>query len=412
MMKISTVIVGAGQAGLAMSHCLSERSVPHVILERGEVANSWRRERWDSLRLLTPNWQSRLPGFAYSGPSADGFMSMQDVIAYLDDYAAFSDAPIEERTEVLNVTSDAGGYRIGTTRGEWVCENLVLATGACNVANVPACAKAAPAGLIQITALDYRNPDQLMPGGVLVVGASASGLQIAREIRQAGHEVILAVGEHIRMPRHYRGRDIQSWMDLAGVHSARTDEVEDIERARRLPSLQLCGSSASQFMDLNSLRSDGIQIAGRLADVRGGKALFSGSLANQCALSDLKMNRLLAQLDDWIEAQRWQDDLPPPERFAPTDVPEAPKLSLSLTDSHIRTIVWATGFRPDYSWLQLPVLDRKGRLEHRDGHVGPGLYALGLPFMRRRNSTLIDGVGKDAAELADHIATRKDRRAA
>ncbi|QKV17363.1 NAD(P)-binding domain-containing protein [Oricola thermophila] len=411
MRRISTVVIGAGQAGLAMSHCLSQRGIAHVVLERGEVANSWRRERWDSLRLLTPNWQSRLPGFAYAGPDPDGFMSMPEIVGYLGDYAAASAAPVEPFTTVRSVTAEGGGYRVSTDRGEWSCRNLVIATGACAVANVPALAAGLPGDILQLTPFGYRGPGQLPPGGVLVVGASATGVQLADEIRAAGHEVTLAAGEHIRMPRHYRGRDIQWWMERAGIHGTTIDEVDDIDRARRVPSLQLVGSSARQFLDLNALQGDGIEIVGRLAGIRDGRVLFSGALANHCALSDLKMNRLLAALDDWA-LQEGLDGLDPAERFDPTACPSAPRLACDLSRGRYRTVIWATGFRPDYAWLHLPVFDARGRLAHRGGHVLPGLYVLGLPFMRRRNSALIDGVGADAEVLADHITRTRGRMAA
>lgn len=411
MKSIQTLVIGAGQAGLAMSRCLSDRGVAHVVIERGEVAHSWRHERWDSLRLLTPNWQSRLPGHAYAGPDPDGFMSMPEIIGFLGDYARASRAPVEERTRVLRVSRIGGGYRIETDRGDWLCRHLVLATGACALANLPACAAALPDGIAQLSPLSYRNPAQLDPGGVLVVGASASGVQLAAEIRAAGHEVTLAAGEHIRMPRSYRGRDIQWWMDRSGMHDTPLAEIDDIDRARRVPSLQLVGSAERRFVDLNALQAEGIELVGRLAAIRDGQALFSGALANHCALSDLKMNRLLGAIDDWADANV-SAPLPAPERFAATLLPPSPRLSHDLTRGRFRTVIWATGFRPDHRWLDLPVFDRKGRLAHREGRIAPGLYVLGLPFLRRRNSALIDGVGADAAHIADHILDTRSRQAA
>lgn len=411
MKRVSTLVIGAGQAGLAISRCLSDRSVPHVVIERGDIANSWRRERWDSLRLLTPNWQSRLPGFSYEGPDPDGFMSMPEIIRYLDAYAAASAAPVELSTTVLSVTAEAGGYRVATDRGDWVCDHVVVASGACNIANVPALAAGLQNSITQLTPFRYRGPGQLPPGGVLVVGASATGVQLAAEIRASGREVTLAAGEHIRMPRHYRGRDIQWWMEQAGIHAATVEETDDIERARRVPSLQLVGSSARQFLDLNALQADGVEIVGRLAGIRDGVAQFSGSLANHCALSDLKMNRLLATLDTWAE-NRAVSGLAPVERFEPTRCPPVPRLTLDLARGQFATVIWATGFRPDHRWLDLPVFDAKGRLAHDGGLVAPGLYVLGLPFQRRRNSALIDGVGADSEAHADHIVRNRSRIAA
>jgi putative flavoprotein involved in K+ transport len=411
MKRTDTIVIGAGQAGLAMSRCLSDRGIRHVVLERGEIAQAWSARRWDSLKLLTPNWQSRLPGFAYTGNDPDGFMSKDAVAAHLRRYAAISNAPVEERTRVRSVTADYAGFRVETDRGGWVCSSVVLASGACSVATVPGFAAGLPEGIASLTGLDYRSPGQLWPGGVLVVGASATGVQLAAEIRAAGHEVFLSAGEHIRAPRSYRGKDIQWWMDSAGILATKAREVDDLARARRVPSLQLVGSARRMFFDLNMLAEGGVEIVGRLSAIRDGTALFSGGLANHCALSDLKMNRLLDTFDAWAE-RRSPEGIAPPERFGPTRVPAAPRVSLDLTGGRVRTIIWATGFRPDFSWLHLPVFDRKGGLIHQEGRVAPGLDVLGLPFMRRRNSALLDGVGADAAALADEIERHGSRLAA
>lgn len=405
MRHTKTLIIGAGQAGLAMSHCLTERSVEHVILERGQVANSWRKERWDSLRLLTPNWQSRLPGFTYSGPNPDGFRTMPETIAFLDRYAETINAPVEIETEVLSVRQQKDGYHVSTNKGEWRCRAVVLASGACNIANVPPCAAELPEGVKSLTPLDYRNPAQLDDGDVLVVGASASGVQLANEIQRAGRKVFLATGEHVRVPRTYRGKDIKWWMDVTGAMDLDLNDVDDITRARHVPSLQLIGSPAHETISLNSLQVAGVTVAGRLMGFANGFAQFSGSLANVCSLADLKMNRLLDSIDAWIEANDMAADVEPSYRLRPTDVPSEPLLNLDLSKANIKTVVWATGFRPDYSWLDVPVLDGKGRLRHDGGVVdAPGLYAMGLPFMRRRKSSLIDGVGDDARDLSEHLA--------
>ena len=402
MRQIHTLIIGAGQAGLAMSRCLSDRAIPHVLLDRGEIGNAWRHARWDSLTLLTPNWQSRLPGFAYSGPNPDGFMSMDGIVGHLETYARISRAPVETRTSVLGVSAEGQGYRVETDHGDWLCRNLVMATGARGATFVPGFAAALPDHITQITPLDYKNPAQVQQGGVLVVGASASGVQLAAEIADAGHDVVLSAGHHIRVPRFYRGRDIQWWMDVSGINDMSIRDVDDPVRARRVPSLQLTGTQSRRLTDLNTLQQKGVEITGRLAAIRDGKALFSGSLANAAALSDLKMDRLLAGFDAWAE-ETGTRTLLPPERFEPTRLPEAPRLALDLMDGRIRTIVWATGYRPDFSYLNLPVFDRKGQLMHADGRVAPGLCVLGLPFMRRRKSALINGVGGDASAHADHI---------
>jgi putative flavoprotein involved in K+ transport len=407
--RVTTVIIGAGHAGLAMSQCLRTRSIDHVILERGEVAHSWKHERWDSLRLLTPNWLSRLPGYRYEGPDPDGYLTMPETIAFLERYASVTSAPVHPHTEVTSVRTNSNGYHVQTTQGEWEARTVVLATGACNKAHVPPLAAAMPDGMASVTSQDYRNPGQIAPGGVLVVGASASGTQIAEELQRSGHAVTIAVGEHIRAPRVYRGRDIKWWMDAAGVLDDPYDEVDDLNRARHVPSLQLAGSAERRTVDLNHLGALGVRMVGRLVGFADGKAQFSGSLPNQCALSDLKMNRLLDRIDAWATEHGLDGAVDPPHRFEPTLVPHDLPIALDLRQAGIRTVMWATGYRPDYSWLEVPVLDRKGRIRH-DGGVAaaPGLYVIGLPFLRRRKSSLIDGAGADAQDLSEHLARTLD----
>jgi len=404
-MRADVIVIGAGHAGLAMSRRLAERSIDHVVLERGEVANSWKTERWDSLRLLTPNWQSRLPGFGYTGDDPHGYRTMPETIDFLERYADAISAPVRTHTAVTSVRRIEEGYAVQTSRGAWRSRAVVLASGANNLPNLPALAGELPAGVASVTAHQYRNPGRLEEGGVLVVGASATGVQLADEIQRSGRPVTLAVGEHIRMPRRYRGRDIQWWMDAAGILDLRYDEVDDLRRAREVPSLQLTGNDEGRALDLNALSAIGVRLAGRLAGLRDGKALFSGSLANQAALSDLKMNRLLDAVDAWAAGNGLDADVPPPERFEPTRIGPSPLLSLDLSAGGIRTVLWATGYRPDYSWLEVPVFDRKGRIRHDGGVVdSPGLYLIGAPFLRRRKSGLIDGAGDDARELAAHLA--------
>ena len=404
---VTTVVIGAGHAGLATSRCLTGRSIDHVVLERGEVANSWRRERWDSLRLLTPNWQTRLPGYRYDGGDPDGFMTMAEVIAFVSRFAAFTNAPVRTRTAVTSVTRFDSGYHIVTNSGELRCRTLVVASGACNLPHVPALRQAVPASVESFTPFDYRNPDQLPSGGVLVVGASATGVQLADEIHRSGRPVTLSVGEHVRLPRTYRGRDVLWWMEMSGVWDQRYDEVDDLVRARRLPSPQLVGTPGRTTLDLNVLSAVGVELVGRLAMIRDGQALFSGGLRNQFALADLKMERLLDTFDEWVRTSSLDAEVGPPERFEPTRVPPSSRLSLNLESGEIRAVVWATGFRPDYSWLHVPVVDRKGHLAHEGGVVveSPGMYAIGLPLLRRRKSTFICGAEDDARHVVDHLAT-------
>ena len=406
MPTITTVVIGAGHAGLAMSKCLTDHSIDHVLIERGEVANSWRTERWDSLRLLTPNWQSRLPGYGYEGNDPDGYRTMPETIAFIDCYAKAIAAPVHSHTLVTSVAKTDAGYLVSTDQGGWQCRTVVMASGACNIPRIPKIAEALPASIAIMTPMDYRNPDQLAPGGVLMVGASATGTQLAEEIHGSGRPVTLAVGEHIRAPRIYRGRNIEWWMDAAGVQDERYDEIDDIVRARKVPSLQLTGSADRKTLDINRLTGKGVKLIGRLSGIQDGKGQFSGSLRNLCAMSDLKMNRLLGTFDEWATASGLDGEVEAPHRLPPTEVEESPPLGLDFSKGAISTIIWATGYRPDYSWLDVAVFDRKGQVRHDGGIVdSPGLYLMGLQFLRRRKSTLIDGAGDDARDLSDHLVS-------
>jgi putative flavoprotein involved in K+ transport len=337
-------------------------------------------------------------------------MKVAQLVGFIACYAAVSGAPVETHTTVTSVRPTASGYRVLTDRGEWHCETVVIASGAFSIPVVPKLHEAVPAGVAMLTPKAYKRPEQLAEGGVLVVGASATGLQLADEIHASGRPVTLAVGGHVRMPRTYRGHDIQYWMEATGLLDERYDRVDDLERVRRVPSPQLVGSAERHTLDLGVLSERGVRVVGRLCGLRDGVAQLSGSLRNVCQLADLKLNRLLDRIDDWAERAGLAADLPPPERPEATRLPESPCLALDLRRGEIRTIVWATGFRPDHSWLDLPVFDRKGRLRHDGGVVdAPGVYAMGLPFMRRRKSSFIHGAEDDARDLCRELAAHLDR---
>jgi putative flavoprotein involved in K+ transport len=390
-----------------MSRCLSEAGVDHVVLERGRTAESWRSERWDSLRLLSPNWMTRLPGWSYRGDDPDGYLTAGEVATFLDEYRASFGAPVLTETTVSSVAPADEGYLVDTDHGRWRARAVVVASGACSDPHVPAYAGELPAHLVQLVPTDYRHPGQLPERPVLVVGGSASGLQIADELSRAGREVTLAAGEHVRLPRTYRGMDIHWWLDTLGVLDERYDEVEDLAKARRLPSLQLVGTPERRTLDLNSLTERGVSVVGRLGGLHGTRALFSGSLGNVCRLADLKERRLLDRIDEFAAAHGLDAEVGEPTRPDPTVV-DGSRLDADLTA--YGSVVWATGFRPRYPWLHPSLLGGSGRLEHEGGVLpSPGLYALGLPFLRRRKSNFLDGVGPDAQELALHLVAHLEQ---
>ena len=412
MRPIDTVIIGGGQAGLAMSRCLSDLGVDHIVLERGQIAERWHSERWDSLRLLSPNWQTRLPGMRYEGPDPDGFMTAAELAGFLGRYARSFSAPVRTGVTVTRVTADGSGFSVLTDHHRWFARAVVIATGYCDVPAVPRIAQNLPPDILQLTPSSYRRPSQLGDGGVLVVGASASGVQIADELRASGRRVVVAAGHHLRLPRRYRGRDIMWWMDRIGILDETEDDVYDISVSRRQPSFQLVGRPDHASLDLQTLQDGGVQVVGHLTGFDDGVATFADDLVATTAASDTKLAVLLARLDRFADMSGLSREVDAPEPFEPSwqRFTEAAG-SVDLVKSRIETVVWATGYRRRYPWLRVPVLDERGEFMHRGGVTPhPGLFVIGLRFQIRRNSNFIDGVGKDAAVMSRLVAARLDRR--
>jgi putative flavoprotein involved in K+ transport len=402
--RTTTIIIGAGQAGLAMSRCLSERGIEHVVLERGKLAQRWRSQSWESLHLLTPNWMTRLPGFQYGGRDPDDYMSVPELIAFFERYAVSSAAPVLTDTAVQSVERSGNGFRVVTTRGVWSAPSVVVATGYSDLPAVPAASRGLAPSVRQMVPADYRRPEQLPADGVLVVGASSTGVQLADEIQRSGRQVTLAVGRHARLPRRYRGRDILWWLDQLGVLSQRADAVQDIQRSRRQPSLQLAGRPDHSSLDLAVLRDRGVRLVGRVRDINGHRVSLANDLVATTAAADIKMAEIRTRIDQFIATTGVAAAAPEP--FNPTwplaaDTPN----SLDLKDERIKAVIWATGYRRAYPWLRVPVFDPQGEIRHNGGITTEvGLYVLGLNFQRRRNSSFIDGVGDDAWVIAHEIA--------
>jgi putative flavoprotein involved in K+ transport len=402
--RTTTLIIGAGQAGLAVSRCLSDLGLDHVVLERGKVAQRWRSQSWDSLHLLTPNWMTRLPSFQYDGNDPDGFMSVPELIAFFERYAASSAAPIVTDTAVESVERSANGFTVVTSGGTWSASSVVVATGYSNRPFVPSMSRRLAPSILQMPATDYRRPEQLPAAGVLVVGASATGVQLADEIHGSGRQVTLAVGRHTRLPRRYRGHDILWWLDQTGALSQSAEDVQNIEQSRHQPSLQLVGRPDHSSIDLSVLHERGVRLVGRIGDIDGRRVTLGDDLAATTAAADIKMAEILTRIDQFIDTVGI--DAGAREPFTPTwplaaDAPA--RLDLELEG--IETVIWATGYRRSYPWLHLPVLDARGEIMHTGGITPePGLYVLGLNFQCRRNSSFIDGVGHDACVVAHEIA--------
>jgi putative flavoprotein involved in K+ transport len=397
-----TLVIGAGQAGLAISRCLSELGREHVVLERGAVAERWRDQRWDTLRLLTPNWHTRLPGHRYRGPDPDGFMGRAEVVSLFEGYARSFAAPLHLRTTVQRVAPAHAGWRVSTDRGLWTCRNVVVATGPHDVPRVPHLSCDLSPGVLQLHASAYRSPARLPTGGLLVVGAGPTGQQLAGELARSGRRVQLAVSRHERLPRTYRGRDAFWWLDRTGVLEETIDERTEGTDPRHPVHPVLAGG---RELGLQELVKDGVVPVGRLSGVDGRRVHFGDDLCDNFLEAERAAERFEATVDAYVA----RTGLPAPEapQRRPLVVPDwarQPARSLDLRASGIETVVWATGYRRDYRWLDAPVFGADGEPIHRRGiTAAPGLFFLGLTWLYRRKSASIDGVGDDARHLAETI---------
>jgi putative flavoprotein involved in K+ transport len=403
--QLDVVVIGAGQAGLAMSWQLRERGMEHVVLERGRVGQRWRTERWDSLAFQFPNWSLNLPGLAYDGPDPDGFAHYSEVLARIERYAALHSAPVREHIEVHSVTpadSDAG-WVVTTGGGTLACRAVVLATGPFQKPLVPALASGLPSHIVQIHSSHYRNPGQLPPGGVLVVGSGGSGAQIAEELLEAGRRVHLAVNRYRRIPRRYRGQDVLWWLLAMGVMDRTKAEWPD---GRMPPSLLITGVRGGHDLDLWRLRADGAVLLGRLLGIEDDLAVFDDDADTVVAAADRTYADFVAMADAY--AARNGLDLPS-EEVEPTPrtrLPTVPRVDLGAEG--IKSVVWCTGYRLDFGWIDAPLLDTQGApIQDRGVTRSQGLYTLGLHWMHTFKSGVLFGVGDDAAHIADHVEARR-----
>jgi putative flavoprotein involved in K+ transport len=404
--RVETLIIGAGHAGLALSRHLTSVGHEHLVVDRGRVAERWRTQRWDSFRLLTPNWQLRLPGQAYAGDDPDGFMTRDQLVGFLDGYARSFAAPVRTGVTVQRVRPGEQGWIVETSAEHFEAANVVVATGYHDLPRIPLpCSRALPASVAQYHTSDYRHPAQLPRGGVLVIGAGPSGQQIADELALAGRTVAIAVGRHRALPRRYRGRDVHRWLDQMGAFDRTIDSLPDPHAVRSAPSFVLAGGRFD--LNLRRLVDHGVLPVGRLAGVLGSTVWFHDDLAANVAAADDNVRRFRDAVDEFVI--RSGIDAGPPEapRSARGPWALAAPRQLHLSHMGIRSVIWATGHRRHYSWIDAPVFDDSGEPVQRRGVTDArGLYFLGLRWMHRRGSDTIHGVGDDAAHLAGIIARR------
>jgi putative flavoprotein involved in K+ transport len=406
--QVETVIIGGGQAGLGMSYWLAQHGREHLVLERGRIGERWRSERWDSFTLQTPNWVNGLPGFPYAGDDPDGFLPRDDVVRLLEGYAAKLKAPLRTGIAVESVRQDSRPrrYRIGTSTGIIQAQNVVVATGPFQRPKIPPFAARFSPGILQLSASEYRNPEQLPPGAVLVVGSGASGCQICEELNERGRTVYFSLGRCERQPRRYRGRDVIWWAVALGRWNQPTDTLASPDDKYRAGA-QLSGTRGGHDLDYRRLADGGVVLLGHLRGLEDGTLGFAADVRETLAAWDQSLKAFKARVDDHV--RQAELDAPPDE--APGDLSPGtcdtmdPITGLDPVAAGITAIIWATGFEYDYGWIELPILDAAGAPVHERGvTAAAGLYFLGLRWLHRRSSAFIGGVGQDAAYLAEHIA--------
>jgi putative flavoprotein involved in K+ transport len=405
--KIDTIVVGGGQAGLAMSYYLKRLGRDHVIIERGHVGESWRSERWDSLMFQFPSSTIRLPGYTYETGDPDGYVPKDEIVRFIESYAARIGAPLRcgLRANALRLNSSSGRLLLETEQGSsFEAINVIVATGPFQVPQIPTFAASMPADVFQIHSRDYRNPSQLPPGAVLVVGSSASGSQIAEELHQAGKKVYLSVGRFHKTPRRYRGRDIAWWFEVLGIWHRPLELQPELKNLRPV----VTGAGGGHDIDLRRFATDGMSLLGRLRGISDGKLQISDDLESTLAQGDAWFASLKKRMDDHAEKNGMMPS-PDSEMGEPAPLPpwSQPITELDLLSASIASVVWCSGFRYDFGWVKLPIFNDAGEPLHQRGVTQyQGLYFLGLRRTYALSSALLAGVGNDAAFIAEHIAAR------
>ena len=401
------VIVGGGQAGLSMSYCLKKKNITHLVIEKNRIGHAWRNERWDSFCLVTPNWQCTLPGYTYAGDDPHGFMLKDDIVDYLEGYAASFAPPIIEDMAVERIGRNATGQlEVVTAHGIITADNVVVAVGGYHIPVIPAIANKLPQTMLQIQAGDYRNPQSLPDGEVLIVGTGQSGCQLAEDLHLAGRKVHLCVGDAPRVARRYRGRDVVDWLDQMKYYDLPVDQHPLGKAVREKTNHYVTGRDGGHDIDLRQFALEGMQLYGRLSDIDAGVVQCDSKLKTYLDNADAASENIKNSIDNFITQHRI--DAPAEARYVPVWVPPADSpTTLDLTNSSISTVIWCVGFRTDFSWIDLPIFDERGYPQHDRGVTAdPALSFLGLPWQFTWGSGRFSGVGRDATFLAEHIDAR------
>lgn len=397
---VGVAVIGGGQAGLSMSWYLRQRGADHVVLERDRVGHEWRDRRWDSFCLVTPNWQCRLPGYAYSGDDPDGFMAGAEVVTFLEKYAASFDPPVREGAEVSRLRRTGKAFELVVNGELLTADQVVIATGGYHRPAIPRLAERLPAPVVQVHSSQYRNPQQLPDGDVLVVGTGQSGCQIAEDLHLRGRRVHLAVGSAPRAARRYRGRDTLAWLDEMGHYDKSVQEFGDADEVRLRANHYMTGRDGGRDIDLRRFATEGMSLYGRLRGVDSGTITFAGDLARNLDHADAVAEGIKDAIDAYIE--RTGVAAPVEKRYEPVWTPGVPRTSLDAAT--IGSVVWATGFHRDHRWIEVPVFDGRGYPAHDRGVTScPGLYFLGLPWQHTWGSGRFAGVARDAEHLCAQI---------
>ncbi|HEY9764087.1 MAG TPA: MSMEG_0569 family flavin-dependent oxidoreductase [Trichocoleus sp.] len=401
------LIVGGGQAGLSISYCLKERGIAHLIFEKEKVAHSWRSKRWDSFCLVTPNWQCALPGFPYPGDNPNGFMQKDDIVRYIEAYATAFEAPIYEGVAVLRVRQRAsGGFEVVTSMGEFTADQVVIATGGYHLPKIPKMAERLPKEIVQLHSSEYKNPQSLPEGAVLVVGTGQSGCQIAEDLHLAGRQVHLCVGGAPRSPRRYRGQDVVDWLAEMGYYDMPIDEHPQKESIRHRTNHYVTGRDGGREIDLRQFALEGMKLYGRLRNIDSTQLQFRGDLKQNLDQADAVAESIKKTIDGFIEKNHIEAPIDPP--YQPVWQPDSEVLTLDYAEAGISTIIWSIGYESDFRWVEVPVFDGKGYPGHDRGVTAVhGLYFLGLPWLYTWGSGRFSGIARDAYYLVDCIVAKQ-----